>query len=155
MPGNLRHVRKRFPPALSVAPWPRAIPRGRSWWRKPGGAVRFDNRILPTLRDVPHVAEDEPAVCAWYPTARKALAWNLGEQFRTLTLVLGSRRRALQLVRSRQRSRIFRKPARAERAVSGAAPGVTARRNRGKLEVRTEVVGTLPSLELPGWPVAH
>jgi len=25
----------------------------------------------------------------------------------------------------------------------------------GKLEVRTEVVGTLPSLELPGWPVAH
>ena len=57
----------------------------------------FKNRIRHTLRDVPHVAEDESAVCAWYPTARKVLTWNLSEQFRTLTLVLGSRRRALQL----------------------------------------------------------
>jgi hypothetical protein len=57
----------------------------------------FKNRIRRALRDVPHVAEDEPAVCAWYPTARKVLVWNLAEQPRMLTLVLGPQRRALQL----------------------------------------------------------
>jgi len=46
---------------------------------------------------VPHVVEDEPAVCAWYPTARKVLVWNLSEQPRTLTVVLGPQRRTMQL----------------------------------------------------------
>lgn len=57
----------------------------------------FKNRIRDKLRDVPHVAEDEPAVCAWYPTARMVLVWNLSEHPRTLTVVLGSQRRTRQL----------------------------------------------------------
>jgi len=57
----------------------------------------FKNRIRDKLRDVPHVAEDEPAVCAWYPTAQKVLVWNLSEQPRTFTVVFGSQRRTLQL----------------------------------------------------------
>ena len=57
----------------------------------------FKNRIKDKLRDVPHVTEDEPAVCAWYPTARKVLVWNLSEQPRTLTVVLGPQRRTMQL----------------------------------------------------------
>jgi hypothetical protein len=42
-------------------------------------------RVLDT---VPHVVEDEPAVCAWYPTARKVLVWNLSDQARYLTVAL-------------------------------------------------------------------
>ena len=57
----------------------------------------FKNRVRDKLRDVPHVVEDEPAVCAWYPTARKVLVWNLSEQPRTLTVVLGPQRRTMQL----------------------------------------------------------
>jgi hypothetical protein len=57
----------------------------------------FKHRVRDALRDVPHVAEDEPAVCAWYPTARKVLVWNLSEESRTLTVVHGSRRRTLSL----------------------------------------------------------
>jgi hypothetical protein len=34
------------------------------------------------LDQAPHVVEDEPAVCAWYPSARKALLWNLSEEGR-------------------------------------------------------------------------
>ena len=57
----------------------------------------FKHRVRDALRDVPHVAEDEPAVCAWYPAARKVLVWNLSEQPRALTVVLDSRRRTLPL----------------------------------------------------------
>ncbi len=57
----------------------------------------FKNRLRDKLRDVPHVAEDEPAVCAWYPTARKVLVWNLSEQPRTLTVVFGAQRQTLRL----------------------------------------------------------
>jgi hypothetical protein len=57
----------------------------------------FKNRVRDTLRNVPHVVEDEPAVCAWYPTARKVLVWNLSEQPRTLTVIFGAQRRTLQL----------------------------------------------------------
>lgn len=57
----------------------------------------FKRRILPQLGHVPHVQEDEPAVCAWYPTAGKVLVWNLSEQARALTLVDGARRLPLSL----------------------------------------------------------
>ncbi len=45
-------------------------------------------RLGRSLDAVPHVVEDEPAVCAWYPTARRVLVWNLGEQPKTLTVTL-------------------------------------------------------------------
>lgn len=57
----------------------------------------FKRRILSRLQNIPHVAEDEPAACAWYPTAHKALVWNLSDQPRLLTLIDGKRRHALQL----------------------------------------------------------
>ncbi|MCL4179906.1 MAG: hypothetical protein KJ072_19440, partial [Verrucomicrobia bacterium] len=52
----------------------------------------FKRRIRDQLGEVPYVAEDEPAVCAWYPSARKIVVWNLVEETRTLTLVQGTRR---------------------------------------------------------------
>jgi hypothetical protein len=61
------------------------------------GLFAFKNRLKHTLHDVPYVAEDAPTVCAWYPTARKVLVWNLSEQPRTLTVVFGAQRHTLQL----------------------------------------------------------
>ncbi len=46
----------------------------------------FKSRIAPELEGVPHVLENEPVVCAWYPTARAVLLWNLSEQPKTLTV---------------------------------------------------------------------
>lgn len=48
----------------------------------------FKRRLGRLLYSVPHVVEDEPAVCAWYPTAGKALIWNLSEQPRSLTVAM-------------------------------------------------------------------
>jgi hypothetical protein len=53
----------------------------------------FKRRIADRLGEVPHLAEEEPAVCAWYPSAGKVVVWNLSEQARTLTLVQGRQRR--------------------------------------------------------------
>lgn len=49
-------------------------------------------RILPELKGVPFVEDEQPAVCAWYPTARRVLVWNLSDAPRSLTLRHGSRR---------------------------------------------------------------
>jgi len=57
----------------------------------------WKNRVRPLLREVPHVEENEPAVCAWYPSARRVLVWNLAEQARPFTLAYGSRRIAVPL----------------------------------------------------------
>lgn len=46
----------------------------------------FRRRILPSLEGIPHVLEEVPAVCAWYPTAGRVLVWNLAEEGRTLTV---------------------------------------------------------------------
>jgi len=53
----------------------------------------FKSRIAPELEHVAHVAENEPVVCAWYPTARAVLLWNLSEQTKTLTVKHRSVRR--------------------------------------------------------------
>ncbi len=57
----------------------------------------FKNRIRDQLSKVPHVAEDEPAVCAWYPSIGTVLVWNLAEQTRDLTVVHGQRRHPIRL----------------------------------------------------------
>ena len=57
----------------------------------------FKQRIKPQIRGVPHVEEDEPAVCAWYPSARKVVIWNLSTEARTLTVADGERRIPLRL----------------------------------------------------------
>ena len=43
-------------------------------------------KLRPQLKDVPIVEEDTPVVCAWYPTARSVLLWNLEEKPKTLTI---------------------------------------------------------------------
>jgi hypothetical protein len=57
----------------------------------------FKNRIRHQLRDVPHVDEDHPAVCAWYPSAGRVTVWNLASQARDLTVVDGAHRQVLRL----------------------------------------------------------
>lgn len=55
------------------------------------------HELLPGLREVPHVEEDVPVVCAWYPGARAVLLWNLGETGQTLTVRVGDARRTVEL----------------------------------------------------------
>lgn len=57
----------------------------------------FKRRIRSQLQSIPHVVEEEPAVCAWYPSARRVLVWNLSESPRTLTVACGEQRRSLAL----------------------------------------------------------
>jgi hypothetical protein len=57
----------------------------------------FKHRIQDHLKGVPHVAEDHPAVCAWYPTARRALVWNLADEPCRLTVKDGEHRHELSL----------------------------------------------------------
>lgn len=40
----------------------------------------FKHEIRPQLKDMPYIEEDEPVVCAWYPTAATAALWNLSER---------------------------------------------------------------------------
>ena len=39
----------------------------------------FKRRMIPDLKDVPYVDGEIPAVFAWYPTAGKAVLWNVQE----------------------------------------------------------------------------
>jgi hypothetical protein len=48
------------------------------------GALK--RRIKDRLTNVPHIEDDEPAVCSWLPTARRVLVWDLVPQRRTLTV---------------------------------------------------------------------
>jgi len=48
--------------------------------------------MAPALDAVPHVLEDTPAVCAWYPDARLCLLWNLEDRPVRLTLRHGAQR---------------------------------------------------------------
>jgi hypothetical protein len=42
---------------------------------------------------VPYVEGEIPVVCAWFPTARAVLVWNLNEQRQEIVLRLGISRR--------------------------------------------------------------
>lgn len=57
----------------------------------------FKQRIAACLADVPHVEQNEPAVCAWYPTARAVLVWNLEDRPKTLTVRHGPRKQEITL----------------------------------------------------------
>jgi hypothetical protein len=53
----------------------------------------FKRELLPQLGPTPYVEGEIPAVCAWYPTARTVLLWNLSQRREDLTLRdRGSRR---------------------------------------------------------------
>ena len=51
----------------------------------------FKQEIIPLLKGVPYVVEDKPVVCAWYPTIKKVLLWNLSESKELFTLKFDKR----------------------------------------------------------------
>ena len=53
----------------------------------------FKREILSRLEGVPYVVEDVPVVCAWYPTARAVMLWNLTESPQEVTLTCGKETR--------------------------------------------------------------
>lgn len=40
----------------------------------------FKKRIIPTLKNIPYVEGETPVIFAWYPTAGKAMLWNVNEE---------------------------------------------------------------------------
>ena len=52
-----------------------------------GDLFKFKKQIIPGLKEIPYVEGDIPAVFAWYPTARKALIWNVEEKRHTYKIV--------------------------------------------------------------------
>jgi hypothetical protein len=57
----------------------------------------FKAKVVPRLGNIPYVVENEPAICAWYPTAKAVLIWNPQEQKKNWTLQFGQRRRAVEI----------------------------------------------------------
>lgn len=53
--------------------------------------------ILPLLKDTPHIVEEKPVVCAWYPGVAAALIWNLGNSQENLSLAYKGQVRTLQV----------------------------------------------------------
>ena len=53
--------------------------------------------ILSHLDKVPYVEGELPVVCAWYPTARAVLLWNLGEKREDLNFCYGGLRRTISV----------------------------------------------------------
>jgi hypothetical protein len=47
----------------------------------------FKKRIIPTLKGIPFVDGDTPVIFAWYPSAKKALLWNVEEDKHTYTIM--------------------------------------------------------------------
>ena len=85
---------------------PRCVCRSSAMAHPPGAEMlgeslpelfAFKYRIRDQLQDVPHVEEDHPAVCAWYPSAGRVTVWNLALQARDLTVVDGAHRQVLRL----------------------------------------------------------
>jgi hypothetical protein len=57
----------------------------------------WKRRIAGQLTQVPHVVEDEPAVCAWYPTAGQVIVWNLSGSPKALTVRAGAHDQVVHL----------------------------------------------------------
>ncbi len=53
--------------------------------------------LMPRLAGVPVVEEEKPVVCAWYPTVRAVLLWNLSEKEEAFTVRLGDKRREVKV----------------------------------------------------------
>lgn len=51
----------------------------------------FKNRIIPSLNNIPYVAEDIPVVFSWYSMAGKALLWNVNEERKKYTIKRGNK----------------------------------------------------------------
>lgn len=50
------------------------------------------HELADQLVGIPHVIDDKPVVCAWYPTAGRVLLWNLAEHRETFTVSSNGRK---------------------------------------------------------------
>lgn len=57
----------------------------------------FKQSILPRIKDIPHLVDNKPAVCAWYPSVKKVLVWNLSENNEEFTLIRDAKKISFQL----------------------------------------------------------
>lgn len=57
----------------------------------------FKRRIRAALANVPVVEEETPIVCAWYPSVRRVLLWNLLPEPRRVTVSFRGRQRPAEL----------------------------------------------------------
>jgi hypothetical protein len=73
--------------ARSVRPLPESLPELFAWKRE----------LLPQLTKTPYVEGEQPVVCAWYPTARAVLLWNLSPERQDLTLRCGQAQRSVSI----------------------------------------------------------
>lgn len=69
----------------------RAVPE--SW----NELLAWKRELLPQLTTIPYVDGDSPVVCAWYPTARAVVVWNLSDQRQELTLRYGPSQRSVSV----------------------------------------------------------
>ena len=57
----------------------------------------WKRELLPQMEKTPYIEGETPAVCAWYPSARAVLVWNLSEQRQDLTLRCGNAHRSVNV----------------------------------------------------------
>jgi len=53
--------------------------------------------LIAQWNTTPYVEEDQPVVCAWYPTARSVLLWNIAEEKTAFTVRFGDLRRTVEV----------------------------------------------------------
>ncbi len=58
---------------------------------------QWKREFLPQLGKTPYVDGQAPVVCAWYPTARAVMLWNLSEERQDLTLRHGDSHRQVSV----------------------------------------------------------
>jgi hypothetical protein len=64
------------------------LDRGHAVAETPAELAGLKQTILQQTSGYPYVEEDTPVICAWYPTARRVLLWNLAETPQTVSLNL-------------------------------------------------------------------
>jgi hypothetical protein len=84
-PGTVLLARPQDGLSHSIRPIPESLKELFAW--KQG--------ILPKLEEVPYIEGQVPVVCAWYPSARSVLLWNLSEHRENLILRLGDQKRGV------------------------------------------------------------
>ena len=63
----------------------------------PDALFALKRRLKSKWNSIPHIEEDIPAVCAWYPTARAVLVWNVNEERKALTVAYGAKRQSVEI----------------------------------------------------------
>lgn len=77
------------PKSKNLVVRPEADVRGESFIplnEKMQDILDFKNKIIPSLKGVPYVFGEQPAIFSWYPTARAALLWNVEEKRQTFVI---------------------------------------------------------------------